>query len=134
MQLNPVAAALAFAACSALALPALSAAQAAPTYYTAAQATAGAKLYAENCTMCHGAKLEGTAAPQLAGDDFLKKFSGQTADDVHYIVSTQMPLTAPASLKPAEYLAIMAFILQKNKYAAGETPLVAAKLKSIKFK
>lgn len=134
MKFTPVAAAFALAACSAIALPAIASAQTLPATYTAAQATAGAKLYEANCTMCHGAKLEGTAAPQLAGADFLKKFSGQTADDVHYIVSTQMPLTAPASLKPSEYIALMAFILQKNKYPAGETPLDAAKLKTIKFK
>ena len=101
--------------------------------YTQAQAGQGAKLYAAQCAQCHGAKLEGGAGPQLAGSDFIAKWSGQTADDVHYIVSTQMPQTAPGSLKPAESLALIAYILQQNKYAAGDTPLDAARLKAVKI-
>lgn len=114
--------------------PLHSSAQTAPAYYTTAQAATGATVYAAQCSMCHGASLQGESGPSLAGADFLKKWSGQTADDVHYIASTQMPLTAPASLKPAEYLAIMAYILQKNNFPAGDTALTAPALKTIKFK
>ena len=32
-----------------------------PAIYTAAQATAGAAIYAQNCAMCHGANLAGEA-------------------------------------------------------------------------
>jgi mono/diheme cytochrome c family protein len=101
--------------------------------YTAAQAAAGATIYAAQCSSCHGAKLEGGAGPQLAGSDFIAKWTGQTADDVHYVVSTQMPQTAPGSLKPDEALALVAYILQQNKYPAGDAPLTAAKLTSIKI-
>ena len=101
--------------------------------FTEAQATHGATIFAAQCATCHGAKLEGGAGPQLAGDDFITKWSGQTADDVHYIVSTQMPLTNPGSLSPAEALAVVAYILQQNHYPAGPTALDAASLKTVKI-
>ncbi len=102
--------------------------------YSAAQAQAGAKVFAANCAMCHAADLAGDSGPPLAGKAFLSKWTGQTADDLHDVVSTQMPLTAPGSLKPDEALAVVAFILSKNGYPAGAAPLEKAKLKSITIK
>jgi mono/diheme cytochrome c family protein len=101
--------------------------------YTAAQAAAGATIYTAQCSMCHGAKLEGVSGPALAGADFMSKWSGQTADDLRDVIATQMPLTSPGSLKPAEVLSVLAYILQQNKYPAGDTPLTAAKTKSVKI-
>ncbi len=101
--------------------------------YSAAQAKAGGTLYAAQCAQCHGANLEGISGPALAGSDFMAKWSGQTADDLRDIIATQMPLTAPGSLKPAEVLAILAYILQQNKYPAGDAALTAAKTKSVKI-
>ena len=63
----------------------------------------------------------------------MKKWTGQTADDLAYVLN-QMPLTAPGSLKPNEYLALLTFILSKNGYRAGNTPLDGSKLKSITIK
>ena len=83
--------------------------------------------------MCHGDKLEGISGPALAGSDFMSKWSGQTVDDLRDIVTTQMPLTSPGSLKPAEVLSVLAYILQQNKYPAGDTALTAAKTKSVKI-
>ncbi len=102
--------------------------------YTTAQAQRGAKLFADDCAMCHGQDLSGGAGPPLAGKAFIGKWSGQTADDVHDVVATQMPLTAPGSLKPDEYLALVAFILSKNGYPAGSAPLEKSKLKTITIK
>lgn len=102
--------------------------------YAAAQVQSGAKLFGANCAACHGADLSGTAAPPLAGKTFLVKWSGQTAADIHDVVSTQMPLTAPGSLKPAEYIDLVAFILSKNGYPAGTAQLEKSKLKSITIK
>lgn len=102
--------------------------------YTAAQARQGAKLFDDNCAACHGADLSGTAAPPLAGRSFMLKWTGQSAADLHDLVSSQMPLTAPGSLKPAEYLALVAFILSKNGYPDGPAALEKAKLKSITIK
>jgi mono/diheme cytochrome c family protein len=101
--------------------------------YTAAQATAGAAIYTAQCSMCHGDKLEGVSGPPLAGSDFLAKWSGQTADDLRDIIATQMPLTAPGSLKPAEVMSVLAYILQQNKYPAGSTALTPAASKTVKI-
>ena len=102
--------------------------------FTSAQAQQGAKLFSDDCAMCHGTDLSGGAGPPLAGKPFIGKWTGQTADDLHDVVSTQMPLTAPGSLKPGEYLALVAFILSKNGYPAGSAPLAKANLKSITIK
>ena len=101
--------------------------------YTAAQAQAGATVFAAQCSACHGSKLEGISAPPLAGNDFISKWTGQTADDLRDVVATQMPMTDPGSLKPADVLAVVAYILQQNKYPAGDTALTAAKTKSVKI-
>jgi mono/diheme cytochrome c family protein len=99
--------------------------------YTAAQAAAGEKLYAANCSACHGATLTGGVWPSLVGDAFTSQWIGRSASDVYYVMSTQMPVGAPGSLKPGEYVALLAYILQQNKYPSGSVPLTRARLSSI---
>jgi mono/diheme cytochrome c family protein len=101
--------------------------------YTAAQAKAGAKLYDANCSACHGANMHGPAGPALIGDAFTSQFTNEPVSDMYGLMSKNMPLGDPGSLKPAEYLEITAFILQRNKYPAGKMPLTQAKLKTIKI-
>ena len=101
--------------------------------FTSEQAQTGGKIFADQCSACHGQNLEGISGPALAGKSFTDKWNGETADDLHYIVSTQMPLTAPGSLKPDEYIDLVAFILSRNGFSPGSTPLTPDKLKSIKF-
>ena len=97
--------------------------------YTADQAKAGAAIFAAQCSVCHGQKLEGISGPQLAGPDFM----GETADDLRDLIASQMPLTNPGSLKPAEVLQVLSYILQQNKYPAGDSALTAAKAKTVKI-
>jgi mono/diheme cytochrome c family protein len=99
--------------------------------YTAAQAKAGAQLYAEKCSACHGATLRGEAGPALAGNAFTAQWTGEPASDPYAMMVANMPLAEPGSLKPSEYLAIMAFILQRNAFPAGATPLTSEKLRSV---
>ena len=101
--------------------------------YTAGQAAAGAKTYTASCSACHGVTLRGGLGPALIGDAFTAQWTGEPAEDMYSMMSTNMPQGAPASLKPGEYLAIMAYILQQNKFPAGSTPLTEAKLKAIKI-
>lgn len=107
------------------------AAPAAAGAYTAAQAAAGEKLYAANCSACHGATLTGGVWPALVGDAFTSQWIGKSAGDVYYVMSTQMPVGAPGSLKPGEYVALLAYILQQNRYPSGSVPLTRASSKSI---
>ena len=108
-----------------------------PALYTADQATAGAAIYAQSCGACHGAQLEGVAAPALKGDVFSQMATAQglTAQALLDVVANTMPQSDPGSLKPDEYAAVTAYILQQNGYPAGITALAtgAAGLKDAKI-
>ena len=95
-----------------------------PALYTKAQAKAGARLFATTCAKCHGANLQGSAAPSVAGNDFLQtaKRNGWTLAIVRYLVVTNMPMNSPSSLNPAQYASLMAFLLASDCYPAGDKP------------
>ncbi len=100
--------------------------------FTTQQATQGAATYKGQCAMCHGTALNNGGAPHLKGADFLKKWGSNSLDDFHYLMSTTMPQTAPGSLKPAQYLNLVAYVLQQNGYKPGKAALTAADLKKYK--
>lgn len=108
-----------------------------PALYTTDQATAGAGTYAQACAACHGSQLEGVAAPALKGPVFGDMSNAQnlTADALLDVIANTMPQSDPGSLKPEEYAAVTAYILQQNGYPAGSTPLTkgAAGLKDAKI-
>jgi polar amino acid transport system substrate-binding protein len=95
--------------------------------YTLAQAAGGAKLYSAQCSACHGAKLQGVTAPALRGGSVATK----NGAEIYAFMSTQMPLTAPGSLKPDQYAALMAFLLKANGHPAGKTALTPASAQKI---
>jgi mono/diheme cytochrome c family protein len=121
----------------ALLVPLAALAQAAkPAIYTDAQASAGATVYAQSCAACHGSQLEGVAAPALKGQVFGELANAQslTADALLDVIANTMPQSDPGSLKPEEYAAVTAYILQQNGYPAGTAPLTKgdAALKAVK--
>src|SRR5215470_14189680 len=88
------------------AAPHLAGAQAAkPALYTADQATAGAAVYSQACAACHGAQMEGVAAPALKGSVFgeMAAAQGLTVDSMLDVIANTMPQSDPGSLKPDEY-------------------------------
>jgi mono/diheme cytochrome c family protein len=95
-----------------------------PALYTAQQAHAGVAVYAHSCLQCHGADLQGTAGPAVAGTAFLKtaKFDGWTLADVRTTVFENMPFSNPGSLTPKQYANVMAFLLASSCYPAGPKP------------
>jgi len=98
--------------------------------FTAGQALKGQSDYTQNCAGCHGANLQGVAGPALAGTGFLSKWAkGQPLGNLYEVIAHQMPLNAPGSLKPDQYLAITSYILSKNGYTPTNKPLDAAGLK-----
>jgi len=109
--------------------PLAASAQAAkPALYTADQAQAGAAVYAQSCAACHGAQLEGVAAPALKGEAFGEMATAQslTADALLDVVANTMPQSDPGSLKTEDYNAVVAYILQQNGFPAGTVALSKA--------
>lgn len=95
-----------------------------PASYTTAQAQAGSQVFAQNCVGCHGANLQGVAAPAVAGTEFLTtaKNDKWTLTDLRSLVFENMPLNNPGTLTPEQYANVMAFLLASNCYPAGNTP------------
>jgi alcohol dehydrogenase (cytochrome c) len=93
--------------------------------FSASQVASGAQIYATRCANCHGADLENGAAPALVGHGFLNLWANgrKTVADLEYIIKATMPLSAPRSLADAEYLNVTAYILSRNGYKSGGTPL-----------
>lgn len=106
-------------------------------YFTVAQAHAGEQTFETTCTICHGDHLQGKVGPALAGKQFLSvsQFQKLTAYYLYHFMSKHMPLNAPGSLTPVQYLDLMAYLLEENGYASGSHKLSAdsAELKSIRI-
>ncbi len=116
--------------------------------YTAAQAARGKEVYSAACANCHAADLSGGGtAPPLTGPDFVKNrripdligdWGGSvlTANDLLFIIRTTMPAGAVGSLADDEYVAVLAYILERNGHPAGSTTLLAGspRLKEVKVK
>jgi mono/diheme cytochrome c family protein len=93
--------------------------------YTEAQAGRGQALYAKSCSSCHRENLEGHGTtPELAGDDFIEKWGGQTVGDLFEKMQASMPADHPGSLSREQNAAILAFILRFNNFPAGQTELL----------
>ncbi len=92
-------------------------------------ATAGAKLYAENCAACHGDKLEGNPAKGIGGDKLIGGRDSLTtktpvktvesywpyATTLFDYVKRSMPFSSPGTLKEDEIYAVVAYILSEAK-------------------
>lgn len=87
-----------------------------PALYTAAQAAAGARLFATSCASCHSRE-------DHSGANFRAKWAGGPISPLYDLVSTTMPLDAPGSLAKGDYAAILAFMMSESGYPAGNTPL-----------
>lgn len=91
--------------------------------YTTEQAESGARLYAINCAMCHGTRLEGRGEiPALTGR-FVAHWAGQPVGDLFAYVSQAMPQHAPGSLAPEQNAQLVALLLQANGAPAGSRSL-----------
>ena len=113
-------------------------------YYTEEQASRGMALYGDACATCHGRQLTGGTASPLAGPDFVRRWNragvagpgdpaaafwgwgAATVEDFFFIVSTTMPQGSAGSLSSEEYVDVVAYILQRNGYAPGDTPLTSS--------
>jgi mono/diheme cytochrome c family protein len=103
--------------------------------YSVAQADEGARVYAVQCAMCHGARLEGTVeTPALVGR-FMANWAGRPVSDLFSYVASAMPQGSPGKLSAQDNARLVAFILRANGAPAGDAPLPgdAAALRRIVF-
>ena len=104
--------------------------------YTEAQATRGKEAYTAECSACHADDLGGIGyAPAMKGSEFAFAWADKTLGDFFDRARKLMPPDNPGSLGPEKYRDIIAFILQENKYPAGDRELAAdsAALHAIKI-
>ena len=92
-------------------------------WYTQAQATQGHQLFNNQCAQCHRPDLTGAAGPALIGPAFLAKWGNKPLSDLYQFEHKNMPATNPGSVPPDQLRAITAYILQKNGFPAGNSPL-----------
>ena len=104
------------------------------SYYTNAQAAAGAVVYSGQCQQCHGVNLQGNSGPGLIGDAFHAYVGPNgTAKSLYNFIAEQMPADKPASLTQQQYLDVTAYLLARNGYPAGSHALSTSTLGGLKL-
>ncbi|HEX3753756.1 MAG TPA: PQQ-binding-like beta-propeller repeat protein, partial [Rhizomicrobium sp.] len=102
------------------------AAQTASGPFTAAQAMAGRAAYAARCAACHQADLSGLEdAVPLAGRSFAGSWNNRTTADLYKFIHAAMPADNPGSLDEQTTVTLVAFLLNANGVAPGDSPLAA---------
>ena len=104
--------------------------------YTEEQAKRGGPLYLQSCALCHAPDLTGgEMAPALASAEFKSNWSGLSVDDLFERIKISMPQDNPGSLSRQQTADILAFVLSRGGFPAGETELAreAEVLKQIRF-
>lgn len=86
--------------------------------FTQKQAQQGASIYSQHCAQCHGAQLQGGAAPALSGSGWHASIGNRfnTSAKLLDYVSNNMPVNDPGGLSEEEYKSAVAFILARNGY------------------
>lgn len=105
----------------------------APVVFTAEQAAEGAILYRRlACAHCHGEQLLGHfdfrgsdigEGPALVGDFFLRTWNRNGLGELYSVMARRMPPDAPGSLSAETYTFLLALILERNGFTAGDEPL-----------
>jgi mono/diheme cytochrome c family protein len=104
--------------------------------YNDAQATRGEKVFAASCASCHGDDLSGGGqTPPLAGKEFNSDWNDLSMGDLYDRTHLSMPADKPGSLTPEQTVDVIAYLLKKGSFPAGQTdlPTDTAALKAIKF-
>ena len=104
--------------------------------YSEAQAARGEKVYAGSCTSCHGDDLSGGGqTPPLSGKEFNGDWNDLSMGDLYDRTHLSMPADKPGSLTPEQTVDVIAFLLKKGSFPAGQVdlPTDIVALKQMKF-
>jgi len=108
----------------------------------------GAKVYAEKCAACHGARGEGVGIyPQLVGvahadtfafgnDPKIPKTIGNYwpyATTLYDYIHRAMPYGAPGSLRPGEVYSVVAYLLAENQVIPRDAVIDAKSLPKVRM-
>jgi len=103
--------------------------------YTQAQMNRGRVAYERHCRSCHASDLHGGGVePPLIASLFLDAWREDYLDSLYDYTATRMPRgrnAKPGSLKPGEYLDIVAYILARNGFPAGTIELKPEDLQEV---
>ena len=95
--------------------------------YTEEQAKRGRRAFQRDCTECHGEDLRGgEAAPGLMGREFIGFWSDSSVGELFQLTRETMPEESPGGLSDKTYADILAYMLQANKFPAGDSELETA--------
>ena len=104
--------------------------------FTDAQVKRGSEVYQQMCAACHDAQLAGSGtAPALSGTDFSANWKDETVGSLFERIRATMPADNPGSLQRPQVADLVSFILNFNKYPAGQSELATdfEALKAIKI-
>ena len=89
-----------------------------PATYTAEQAARGAQVYAATCARCH-------PPGQLDGETFAVGWNEARVWTLFSNLRNTMPQDKPGSLSDAQYVDVIAYLLQRNRVPPGTVALAA---------
>jgi mono/diheme cytochrome c family protein len=92
-------------------------------WYTPDQAAHGHITFNSFCAECHRPDLKGALGPALVGDAFLSRWTNKPLGDLFEFEHTKMPANNPGSVPVEKMWNITAYILQKNGFPVGSSPL-----------
>ena len=94
--------------------------------YSKAQADAAKPKFDKLCSECHAftvAEKKQEKDLPLGDEPFLKKWEGRSLDELLTLIVTTMPNDGSAVINDDEGLNLLAYVLQRNGYKAGASPL-----------
>jgi mono/diheme cytochrome c family protein len=96
--------------------------------FSSEQSRRGEMQYLEACKRCHQRDLRGDFiedAPPLVGEEFLSEWAPWTVGDLFEFLTEDMPPKRKDRLEltPEIYVDILAYILEKNGFPAGQVEL-----------
>lgn len=86
--------------------------------YSPEQAERGEAVFTDVCGACH-------STSQFRGEDFSMNWTRRTLRDLYRLIRNTMPQDSPGRLSDQQYIDVVAYLLQLNRYPAGGAELAS---------